>query len=278
MGLVSTLLKYSRQAEQDDLRKQMFEADMAERNRRIANENKAKAQEEEYLSGVSKLMDLKMDASQKRMEAMAMQAEGNKAFAAGDPSAGFLLSRASALSEAANAAEQAMPIIKKTIFMNALRDNKQVQNAFAASIASDLGVNPKDVAPNTVKVKFKRGGGLNGEPEEEYMFDAQADSLDSILPQGAPRPISRQPQTASLQDQLNLNAMYQSSMGTGVSNMSTGEQPVDSSMLFGGQNTAATQSANPFITTRQPTYPEGAILRQGGKRYKVINGTPTEVQ
>ena len=51
MGLVSTLLNYSRQAEQDDLRKQMFEADMAERNRRIANENKAKAQEEEYLSG-----------------------------------------------------------------------------------------------------------------------------------------------------------------------------------------------------------------------------------
>ena len=279
MGLVSTMLNYARQSEQDDMRKKMFEAEMEDRNRRIELEKTARAQQDEYLSGVSKLMDLKMDASQKKMEAMQAQAEGNRMFAAGDPNAGLMLGRASALAEAANAAEEAMPIIKKTIFMNALRDNKQVQNAFAASIANDLGVNPKDIAPSTVKVKYKTGGGVSGEPETEYTYDAPADSLNSILPQGAARPAMRQ-QPASLQDQLNLNSLYQSSMGTGVSTMSTGEQPVDSSMLFGaGQANAKPQpSENPFITTKQPSYPEGSVLRQGGKRYKVINGVPTEIE
>jgi hypothetical protein len=251
MGLVSTLLNYSRQAEQDEMRKRMFEAEMADRGRRIAREKESRAQEEEYLSGVSKLMDLKMDASQKKMEAMQAQAEGNRMFAAGDPNAGLMLGRASALAEAASAAEEAMPIIKKTIFMNALRDNKQVQNAFAASIANDLGVNPKDVAPSTVKVKYKTGGGVSGEPETEYTYDAPADSLNSILPQGAARPAMRQ-QPTSLQDQLNLNSLYQSSMGSGVSTMSTGEQPVNSSMLFGGNQQQAQASPNPFIQTKQP--------------------------
>ena len=253
MGLIPSLLNYARQSEQDEMRKRMFEAEMADRaesrNMAMQREKEAREQEQEYLSGVSKMMDLKMDASQKKMQAMTMQQRADQAFRSGDPSAAMMLSQAEALFEASSMAEQALPIIKKTVFMNTLRSNKQVQNALAASIANDLGVNPKDMAPSTVKVKFKRGGGVAGEPEEEYTYDAPADSLNAILPQGAARPVSRQ-SGPSLDEQLGLNRLYQSSLGTGVSTMSTGEQPVDSSMLFGGGQVQPQPQAQSQANTR----------------------------
>jgi len=141
------------------------------------------------------------------------------------------------------------------------------------------GLTPKDQASEPlVKIKSKRKGQEFGD-EDEVTYEVPASMADQFIRGGGmplPSSVSRPSAAAAQPEPINFSS-YDTSM-FGAAPASTGEQPVDSSMLFGGQKTAATQSANPFITTRQPTYPEGAILRQGGKRYKVINGTPTEVQ
>lgn len=132
------------------------------------------------------------------------------------------------------------------------------------------GLMPKDQASEpTVKFKSKRKGQNFGD-EDEVSYEVPVSVADRFVQTGQlPLPSTAGSQRAAPQEDPMSFSSYNTSM-LGVNPASTGEQPVDQTMLFGGgQAQAQSQSqsqANPFITTRQPPTPR---LHPSARREKI---------
>lgn len=271
-----------------ELRREKARMDLEEmRSRRISaaaedsERSNARARVEQGINDVSEMAS-KITQDKVQMARLEKQLPMLEQSAGSSPAASEALMMArvkfNQLSEGIDTLERTMAVRK------AILPYEMISAGLARQKSVDVidalnGLAPRDQASEPmVKVKSKRKGQEFGD-EDEVSYEVPASIADRFIQGGGvplPSSVRQQPAPAAQPEPINFST-YSTPMFGNAAPTSMGEQPVESSMLFGGSAPQATKAANPFITTRQPTYPEGAILRQGGKRYKVINGTPTEI-
>lgn len=269
-----------------ELRREKARMDLEEmRSRRISaaaedsERSNARARVEQGISDVSEMAS-KITQDKVQMARLEKQLPMLEQSAGSSPAASEALMMArvqfNQLSEGIDTLERTMAVRK------AILPYEMISAGLARQKSVDVidalnGLSPKEQASEPlVKIRSKRKGAEFGD-EDEVTYEVPASMADQFIKGGGtPLPSSAGKQSAVAQPEPMNFSTYSTPM-LGVSPASTGEQAVDSSMLFGGQKAQTSKPENPFITIRQPSYQEGSILRQGGKRYKVINGTPTEI-
>lgn len=281
MGLATGIFNMVRQSEIDDLNKKRIEAEIEDRQRRYNDDLASREREIKVGQGLADIYKLKENASDLRIRASLSEQEGQKRFAAQDPEAGRYFGAASGLVEQAIVLEKLSKQRARDIQLEMAKDSPKMREALVSQFLSEDGIDPsKAVKEAMVKVKVKKAGEKIGD-EQEYSYEVPASQASSVLG-GAPSPVTgKQGDDRTFTNMMN---MFQSYSSTGVSPYSTGEQPIDSSTLFrqGSVQPAQPQaqsSPNPFTQTSSTKAmpPEGSVVVQGGKRYRIINGVPTQI-
>lgn len=295
MGLVTGIYNMVRQSQQDELQRKMYEQRLGEQASQRADSERRQAAYAERMAEISRLSNytVGLEREAQQLEQQIPQLAANR-----DPRAQIVFDRIKSLRDPMSGEialhKSNLNILGQNMKMTLAEDNPKLQMALVSEYLSKAGVDPKSAKEEpTVKFKSKRKGKNFGD-EDEVSYEVPASVADKFVQSGEiPSPSSAyQQQPESNMDLLgalasstrtgvpaadnNMFSQFQTSSG-GVSPMSTGEQPISASNLFVPQPQTQASSPNPFAGSGKTAYPEGAILRQGGKRYKVINGTPTEI-
>lgn len=281
MGALSTIAGLIRQSSIDEMNKKRLEQDMADRNRRYQDDMSAREREIKVGQGLADIYRLKENASDLRIRASLSEQEGQRRFASQDPESGKYFGAASGLMEQALVLEKLSKQRARDIQLEVAKDSPKMRETLLSQFFSEDGIDPsKAVKEAMVKVKVKKAGEKIGD-EQEYSYEVPASQASAVLG-GAPSPVAgRQNDDRTFMNTMN---MFQAYSGTGVSPYSTGEQPIDSATLFsqgGGQaqQPQAQPSSNPFAPTQSAKAlpPEGSVIVQNGKRYRITNGVPTQI-
>jgi hypothetical protein len=247
-------------------------------NKRYSDALKSQEREAEVGQGMAEIYRLKENASRLRIEATLAEQEGQKRFASMDPESGRFFGAASGLNTQAEYMEKLVQQRGNELRLKLSEGNPKLQMQVLSEIMLASGVDPSTAEEPKVKVKMKRAGSSFGD-DTEVSYDVPASMAKDFISGTGSAPLPSTPRNR--EDSNNMMSLFQSASGTGISPYSTGEQPIDQSMLFSGQSQqVAPQAAaqNPFTQAPSATQlPEGKIVIQNGKRYRIVNGQPQPV-
>lgn len=256
------------------------------------------AREQKYSEGINEIRKLSDYTVGLEREAQNLESQIPQYAASGDPRAQIIFDRLKSLRDPQGgeiAIHRAnLKVLDQNMKMQLAEGNPKLQMALVSEYLANAGVDPKAVKDEpTVKFKSKRKGKEFGD-EDEISYDVPASVADKFIQSGqVPLPSMRSQQSGSSMDLLgalasstqtgvpaadnNMFAQFQPAGGS-VSPMSTGEQPITATNLFAPQPKAQV-SPNPFTqsTASRPIPPEGSVVVQGGKRYRITNGVPTQI-
>lgn len=264
MGLIPALLNYSRQSEQDEMRRKMFEAEMADRaeNRRLAAAQMAERNEarDRIGRGIEDIAEMSSRITQDKVNMARLEKQMSmlEQSAPTNPAASEALMMARV--QYGQLAAGVETLEKTSAVRQAMIPYEMISSGLARAKAVDVidalnGLQQKERADEPmVKIKSKRKGQEFGD-EDEVTYEVPASMADQFIKGGGmplPSSVSRPSGVAAQPDPINLST-YDTTM-LGVAPASTGEQQVESSMLFSGGQSAQQSAAspNPFIQTRQP--------------------------
>lgn len=300
MGLIPSIMNYVRQSEQDEFRRKMYEQQLGEQASRRAESEKRQAAYLEKMAEISRLSNYTVGLER---EAQQLEQQIPQLAANSDPKAQIVFDRLKSLRDPINGEislhKSNLNVLGQNMKMALAEDNPKLQMALVSEYLAKAGIDPKAAKEEpTVKFKSKRKGKNFGD-EDEVSYEVPASVADKFVQSGeVPAPSSSYQQQPSTDMSMlgalasstrtgvpavdnNMFTQFQPSVGS-VSPMSTGEQPISSEMLFPTpvNKPLSTGSQNPFITpspaaTSLP--PEGSIVVQNGKRYRITNGVPTQV-
>ena len=278
MGLITGIYNMVRQSEMDEMNKRAFEDRMKREERAYQNALRSQEREADVTQGITEIGRLKENASRLRIEATLAEQEGQKRFASMDPESGRFFGAASGLNTQAEYMEKLVQQRGNELRLKLSEGNPKLQMQVLSEIMSASGVDPSTAEEPKVKVKMKRAGSSFGD-DTEVSYDVPASMAKDFISGTGSAPLPSTPRNR--EDSNNMMSLFQSASGTGISPYSTGEQPIDQSMLFSGQSQqVAPQAAaqNPFTQAPSATQlPEGKIVIQNGKRYRIVNGQPQPV-
>lgn len=252
MGLITGIYNMMRQSDMDEMRKREFEAQMQERQRRYQDDERSRDREVQVGQAMADVYNLKQNASQLRIRATLAEQEGQKRFASMDPEAGKYFGSASGFVEQAMLAEKLAEQRGNELRIKLAEGNPKLQSQILSEIMSSKGLDPSSANEQMVKVKVKRAGDKFGD-ESEMAYEVPASMASDFI-----RGTGQAPSPQQMQDpreSMNMLSLFQTASGTGVSPYSTGEQPIDQSMLFSGQpqqSAPQAASSNPFVPQQQP--------------------------